>query len=144
MRKTNQAGVDLVKYYESLRLTAYRDLKGILTIGYGHTGPDVFDGQIIDQPSAELLLKHDLSTAESAVINCVRSELTDNQFSACVSLVYNIGATAFAKSTLVKLLNQKDYTGAAQQFLVWDKANGQVIGGLLARRRAEADLFNRS
>lgn len=141
MRKTNDVGVNLIKYYESLQLKAYRDIKGILTIGYGHTGADVFDGQQIDEPAAELLLRHDLSTAEDTVERCVRNPLSDDEFSACVSLCFNIGMTAFAKSTLVQLLNQNKILEAADQFLRWDKANGKVIKGLYARRRAERDLF---
>lgn len=145
MRKTNDQGVNLIKYYESgpngPQLKAYRDIKGILTIGYGHTGPDVLDGQQIDEPTAELLLRHDLTTAEDTVERCVRTPLSDDEFAACVSLCYNIGMTAFSKSTLVQLLNQSKFQEAADQFLVWDKSNGQVIGGLLARRRAERDLF---
>ncbi len=141
MRKTNDKGVKLIKFYESLRLKTYRDIKGIKTIGYGHTGDDVVDGQQIDEPTAELLLRHDLTTAEDTVSRCVRTPLSDDEFSACVSLCFNIGATAFAKSTLVQLLNQSKFKEAANQFLVWDKANGQVVGGLLARRRAERDMF---
>jgi lysozyme len=141
LRQINSEGLRIVEYYESLQLKAYRDIKGILTIGYGHTGSDVFDGQVITYQEAQDLLKKDLGVAESAVERCVRSPMNDNQFSACVSLCFNIGQTAFQKSTLVQFLNQQKYLSAADQFLIWDHANGKVVGGLLARRRAEKELF---
>ncbi|KQD16250.1 lysozyme [Acinetobacter baumannii] len=67
--------------------------------------------------------------------------LTQNQFDALVSLAYNIGSGAFKGSTLLKLLNKGDYKGAADQFLVWNKAGGKVMKGLVRRREAERALF---
>lgn len=141
MKKTNRSGIDLIKSYESLQLKAYKDLKGILTIGYGHTGQDVFIDQEITEVQAELLLRNDLTTAEDAVARCMKVAVTDNEFSACVSLAFNIGITAFANSTLVKLINEKKFDEAGNEFLRWDHVNGKVIDGLLRRREEERELF---
>ena len=144
-RKTNKAGLDLIKYYEGLKLKAYKDIKGIWTIGYGHTGHDVVEGQEITEPMAQMLLQHDIGIAEATVSKYVAPMISDNQFGALVSLCYNIGSGSFLSSTLLKELNQGHFDTAASQFLAWDKAkiNGQPVEnqGLLARRRAERDLF---
>lgn len=141
MRQINPEGLRLIQHFEGLELKAYRDIKGILTIGTGHTGADVTDGLVITKDQADKLLKQDLAVAEQAVEGCIRVPLNDNEFSACVSLCFNIGKTAFQKSTLVKLINQKQYQSAADQFLVWCHSGPNVVQGLLARRRAERDLF---
>ena len=79
--------------------------------------------------------------AELCVSDCVHIPLTDNEFSACVSLAYNIGCDAFENSTLVHLLNESDIDGAQAQFKRWKKQRGKVLNGLVARRAAEEQLF---
>lgn len=143
-RKTNAAGIALIKKYEGLRLEAYPDPATggePWTIGYGHTGPEVVPGLIITREEAESLLARDLIKREIGVESMVRAETSANQFSALVSLAYNIGLSAMRTSTLVRKLNQGDYAGAADQFLRWDKGNGQRMDGLTKRRRAERTLF---
>jgi GH24 family phage-related lysozyme (muramidase) len=141
--KTGTNGIKLIQSYESLRLTAYKAVstEKYWTIGYGHYGSDVRNGQTITKAKANELFKKDLKQFEAAVNDAVNVTLTQNQFDACVSLAYNIGAGAFQSSTLVKKLNQKDYAGAAEQFLRWNKSGGRVLNGLVKRREAEKELF---
>jgi len=135
----------LTKRWEGCVLTAYPDpVSGgnPWTIGYGSTGPDIVQGLVWTQEQADDDLVHRL-TYEFApgVQQAVTVELSAQQMAACVDLAYNIGVTAFSGSTLVSLLNQGYPRGAADQFLVWDKANGQVMQGLLNRRKSERALF---
>ncbi len=143
-RKTNQAGVDLIKYYEGLRLTTYKDLIGKLTIGYGHTGPEAVLDRTITESQATELLESDLAKFEAGVNGLLTgSPISDNSFSALVSFSYNLGLGSLAGSTLLKLVNTNNLDGASQEFLKWCKAGGKSIPGLLARRRAERELFLR-
>jgi lysozyme len=139
-RKINQKGLDLIKTFEGLKLCSYDDGVGVCTIGYGHT-KDARPKMTISKEQAELFLEQDLRRFESAVSRLVKVTLTDNQFSALVAFVFNIGDGAFAKSTLLELLNKAQYDLAALQFLRWDKANGKVLPGLTRRRKAEQALF---
>ena len=138
--KTNQAGIALIKSFESCKLKAYLCPANVWTIGWGTT-KGVKPGQTITQAQADKLFADDLARFETAVSKAVKVPLTGNQFSALVSLCYNIGAGAFAKSTLVKRLNARDYAGAQAQFARWNKADGKTLAGLTRRRAAEAKLF---
>lgn len=138
--KINDAGLDLIKKYEGLRLSAYRDPGGVPTIGYGHT-KGVVMGTTITQAQAEDFLRADVTLAESNVDRTVKIAMNSNEFSALVSLAYNIGGTAFANSTLVTRLNAGDKAAAAEQFSVWRMDNGKVLPGLVTRRAAERALF---
>ncbi|WP_047248625.1 lysozyme [Chromobacterium subtsugae] len=137
----NTAGLNLIKQFEGLRLQAYQDAVGVWTIGYGHTGADVRAGQTISQTQAEQLLQNDLTRFETGVTGQVKTPLNGNQFSALVSFSYNLGLGNLQSSTLLRLLNQGDYAGAAAQFPRWDRAGGQQLPGLLKRRLAEQTLF---
>ncbi len=137
----------LIKEFEGLKLKSYRDYAGIWTIGYGHTrtaGPN----QKITEEEAEELLKSDVEIVEAAINSMVRVPLTQNQFDALVSLVYNIGIENFRRSILLMKLNAGLYNQAAKEFLKWTKAkdpqtgNYVVLPGLLRRRKKEMDLFN--
>lgn len=139
MRKINQSGLDLIKNFEGCKLMAYQDSVGIWTIGIGHTPAQ--QGQVIDEAEALNLLASDCANAEAAVSRLVTSPLTDNQFSALVSFVFNLGQGTFKRSTLLTKLNAGDYTGAADEFLKWDKAGGKALPGLTDRRQAEKALF---
>lgn len=127
--------------HEGCKLKAYLCPANIWTIGYGHTGTDVTEGKVINQAEADRLLVTDLEKFCMAVDRIVHLELTDNQFSALVSLCFNIGATAFGKSTLVKKLNERDIIGAVQEFPKWNKGGGKVLPGLVKRREDEQRLF---
>ncbi|MGB8690458.1 MAG: glycoside hydrolase family protein [Microcoleus sp.] len=139
----NQEGFKLLTTFEGCELTAYDDGGGVLTIGYGHTGDDVFPGMTISQTQAEELLSGDLEKFESYVEEAVKVQLNDNQFSALVCFCFNVGpgTGGFGGSTLLKLLNNGDDRGAANQFPVWNKVNGEPWIGLTRRRLAEQALF---
>jgi lysozyme len=139
--KTNSAGLDLIKHYEGLRLIAYADVVGVLTIGYGHTGADVTPGLVITQTQADLLLAGDLARFESGVSDLALVPLNANQFSALVSFSYNLGLGSLRQSTLLRDLNRGDYAAAANEFPRWDRAGGRELPGLLKRRQAERALF---
>lgn len=138
--KTNSAGIALIQSFEDCKLKAYLCPANVWTIGWGTT-KGVKPGQTITQAQADKLFADDLVIYETAVSKAVKVPLTGNQFSALVSLTYNIGAGAFAKSTLVKRLNARDYAGAQAQFAAWKKGGGKTLAGLVRRRAAEAKLF---
>ncbi|MCU0523268.1 MAG: lysozyme [Elainella sp. Prado103] len=96
---------------------------------------------VITESEAEELMKRDLRRFEQAVSDLVKVPLNSDQFSALVSFAYNVGEGALASSTLLRLLNQRDYQGAADQLLRWDKAGSQALAGLTRRRKAERALF---
>ena len=135
-------GLCLTKGFESCRLTAYQDIKGVWTIGWGHTGTDVVPGLTITQEQADALLLHDVQNAVNHVNHLVTVDLTQGEFDALVDFAFNCGCGAFAGSTMLKLLNAGDYHGASEQFERWDKAGGKVVAGLLRRRLAEEKEFN--
>jgi GH24 family phage-related lysozyme (muramidase) len=141
----SQNGVDLIKNFEGLRLKAYYDSAGVLTIGYGWTHPvdgvKIYPGMAINAETAERLLKTGLVSYENDVNRLVKVKLNQNQFDALVSFAYNLGSGALSTSTLLKKLNAGDYTGAADEFLRWNKAGGKVLPGLTLRRKAERKLF---
>lgn len=147
-------GEGLSKSFETLRLVAYDDKRpnyllqpgerilGTLTIGWGHTGADVFIGQTITEDEANALWEQDSKRAEIVVNTYVDVVLTQGEFDALVDLVFNIGSANFKNSTLLRLLNVGDYHGAANEIDKWDHAGGVVLAGLLRRRQAETVLFN--
>jgi lysozyme len=140
----SENGLKLTESFEGLRLTAYEDIGGVLTIGYGHTGRDVYRGQVITQEQAESLLALDTHLAVAAVNHLVRVPLNQNQFDALVDFAFNLGAGALAGSHLLRYVNAGDFNRAAEQFPAWDHVNGTVSEGLYRRRIAERDLFNGS
>lgn len=137
---TGEKGLELIKQFEGLRLEAYLCPAGVWTIGYGHTA-GVSAGDIITSEQADSYLRQDLAGAEKAVNHAVSVAINQNQFDALVSFTFNLGAGNFQKSTLLKKMNSGDYQGAADQFLVWVKAGGKKLSGLVARRQAERALF---
>lgn len=141
----SENGIALIKSFEGLRLTAYKDNVGVWTIGYGWTqlvdGKHVAAGMTIKQETAERLLKTGLVSYERDISKLVKVNLTQGQFDALVSFAYNLGVRALSTSTLLKKLNAGDYRGAADEFLCWNKAGGKVLAGLSRRREAEQSLF---
>ena len=142
MRKINEAGLKLVKESEGLKLERYQDVAGKWTIGYGHLikKGEAFESPITEQRATELL-EQDLQLAESAVDELVSVSLNENQYSALVDFVYNVGKANFAASTMLKRLNSGKYSAAAGEFLKWVYAGGRRIDGLARRRAAERTLF---
>lgn len=140
-RQTGPAGLALIKAHEGCVLSTYRCPANRCTIGYGHAGPDVRPGMRITQERAEELLRQDLAVVEDAISRLVTVPLSQAQHDALSSLVFNIGVPAFAKSTMLKLINNKDHTHAAEQFSRWVHVAGTLLPGLVKRRKAEAALF---
>ncbi|MBS6673252.1 MAG: lysozyme [Haemophilus paraphrohaemolyticus] len=144
--KTSEKGLQFIRREEGERLTAYADIIGVWTIGVGHTGAvdgkPVAKGMVISADKSRELLSADLLKFESAIARLVKVPLKQYEFDALVSLVFNIGETNFARSTLLKKLNTNDFKGAAEQFLAWKNAGGRPVQGLLNRRKREKDMFN--
>lgn len=138
--RTSQKGVSLIKAFEGLRLKAYQDSVGVWTIGYGATR-GVSAVMSITAEQAERMLQNDLGRFEPDLDRLVQVPLSQNQWDALMSFVYNLGAANLGSSTLLKLLNSGDYASAADQFPRWNKAGGQVLAGLTKRRAAERQLF---
>ena len=136
----SEKGLALIRQFEGLRLSAYRCPAGIPTIGYGSTA-GVKLGQAITAERAEQLLREDVRQFEAAVSRLVKVPLTQGLFDALTSFAFNLGAKALEKSTLLRLLNAGDYSGAAAQFERWVYASGKKLAGLVKRRAAERALF---
>lgn len=142
--KISSNGAAVLKYFEDCHLKAYPDPGtggAPWTIGWGHTGPEVKRGLVWTQQQADSALLADLHRFETAVSAIVRVELTQGQFDALVCFAYNVGVGAFQNSTLLKMLNARNYDGAAGQFKRWNKSGGKVMRGLVRRRAAEQCLF---
>ncbi len=153
-RKLNAAGIALIQHFESCRLSAYQDEGGVWTIGWGHTGPDVRPGLVWTQVQADAHFLLDIEDACKVIESNIIVDLTDNQYAALVSFVFNVGPgnPAKGKSGFVKLkngkpssmlrsLNRKDFKATSLEFPKWNHANGAPSKGLTTRRKAEQDLF---
>ena len=139
---TSKAGIDLIKSFEGCELTAYWCPSGVLTIGYGHTGSDVYQGQTITEEQATHLLRVDLNRFEDAVRRLIKVPLTQGEFDALVSFSYNCGEGALQHSTLRRRINRGDdkATAFAEELPKWvNGANGPLLG-LVRRRDAELKL----
>ncbi len=142
MREIPEAAITLIKHFEGCRLKAYRDIGGVLTIGYGHTGQEVKAGMEITQDEADMLLEHDMGHFARAVLMLTKQVLTDNQFAALISFTFNLGTGAYQRSTLRQMINRGDMCCVSDQFVRWNKVAGVVSNGLTRRRKAEAKLFS--
>jgi lysozyme len=146
--KISQTGIDLIKSFEGLKLNAYKCPAGIVTIGYGSTfyadkSPIKMGDKLKDKIAAEELLKVTIITFESTINGLFYNiTLTQNQFDALVSFVFNIGPNAFAASTLLKKakVNTNDKT-IELEFNRWVKGGGVKLPGLVKRRKAESKLY---
>ena len=134
----SENGLDLIKICEGCVLHAYPD-EGAYSIGYGHRG--VPAGAVCNQQQADDWLASDLKWTVAELNRLIYVALTQDQFDALCSLAYNIGIGAFEHSTLLQLLNAKNYSGAAAEFIRWCHADGAVDENLLARRKKEMALF---
>ncbi len=136
----NDAGLSLIKKFEKLRLDTERGDEGYLVIGYRHSGKDVRTGLHITEGEADRLLNADLSWIEDSILRRIELSLTENEFSALVSLVHDVGVRRFADSSLRKKLNNGDRSGAAEAF-VWFDESPQSPTAFTDRREAEKMLF---
>lgn len=144
--QTNRRGLDLIKEAEGLRLEAYQCPAGIPTIGYGSTrypdGKPVKMSDTVTTTEAEDLLLATVGQFEKGLRRLLKRELNDNQFSALVSLAFNIGLAALESSTLLRKVNANRWDRTIRaEFLRWVHAEGKVLPGLVTRRKAEANLY---
>lgn len=142
---TFEKAKEIIKFYESLQLSAYRCPVGVPTIGWGHID-NVRMGDVITLEQAELYLSEDMmNKAIKPVQKMVQVPLSENQFNALVSFTFNEGSGNLKSSTLLRKLNLGDYEGAAAEFPRWNKArvDGElvVLDGLTKRRKTEMNLF---
>ena len=144
-RAVNAAGLKLIAEFEGCRLKSYKDIAGVWTVGYGLTSRagfiEVNEDTSLTQDEADYWLEKVVADFAQRVENCIERPISDNAFAACVSLAYNIGSGAFAKSTALRRINEGDMAGAAEAFLMWNKSGGRVVEGLKRRRAAEKVLF---
>jgi lysozyme len=141
VRSICEAGLDLIEKWEQFRANPYWDAIGKKwTQGYGETLGVAEDSDPVTQQQAEENLLKRLTYFGNLVESYIETDLTDNQYAALVSLVYNTGPLPLTEH-LGYYLNQGNYQAAANQFLLWDHAQGQVIQGLLNRRNDERALF---
>ena len=142
-------GLELIKEFEGFSANAYLCPAKIPTIGYGNTfwqdGRKVRLGEQISKTKALELLEF-VANKDFAnkIFPLIKVEVNQNQFDAMTSLAYNIGVGAFSNSTLLKKVNAKDFAGAGDEFLKWDKSGGQRLFGLTRRRQSEKELFLRA
>lgn len=136
-----EQGLSLIKEFEGCKLIAYADIVGVPTIGYGSTGTDIHLGLAWTQQQCDDRLALDLQKFETGVDNLVDVDLKDTQFDALVCFAYNLGLGNLKSSHLLSKVNSGDLSGAADEFLRWDRAGGVVVPGLYRRRVAERALF---
>lgn len=130
-------GLVAIAGWEGFREDAYIPIDGdVPTIGFGHTA-GVRLGDTVTVEQALTLLRGDVREAERGVLSCVKVPLSQGELDAFVSLAFNIGASAFCGSTLVRKLNSGDYSGACEEIKRWHYAGGVSVPGLVARREAE-------
>jgi lysozyme len=139
----SENGVNLIKKWEGFKSKAYRDSVGIWTVGYGQTGHNINSNTKITLEEAENFLINHLKNVEDVINNRVKVPITQNQFDALCSFLYNIGTSKFTEEncTLLRLINQGNYRGAAEEFPKWNRAGGKILQGLTNRRLDERELF---
>lgn len=144
-RSIGPEGLNLIKEFEGLRLTAYKPVAAepYWTIGYGHYGPDVKQGMTISEAQAEAYLREDVKASEACVNNpaiCpVTAQLTQNQFDALVSFTYNCGSGSLKQLCR----NGRTVSQIAEHLTAYNKdVTGKVLAGLVRRREAELKLYN--
>lgn len=137
----NAAGIDIIKRREVFYANPYQDYGGTWTQGYGHTKGIGPDSPPCTMEEALEWLREDVKDAQEAINRLVRYELTDNEFSALVSFVFNIGETQFRRSSALKALNTGDFEKVGVFMALWNKDAGKVMNGLVERRAEEAELF---
>ena len=131
----------LIRKCEGLRLKSYRDAANVLTVGYGHTGPDVTENKKITVDEAETLLQADITHASDSVLTLTGGNVNQGQLDALTSFVFNLGSSKLKTSTLLKKHNAGNYPAAAAEFSRWIYADGRICAGLIKRRAAEAHLY---
>jgi lysozyme len=139
--RCNETGLALIRTFEGYSATPYRCPAGVWTIGHGHTHGVTKDSPPVTEEIAERLLIQDVEVVEKDMKRLITRRLDDNQWSACVSWVFNIGAAKIRGTRTLTLLNGGHLMDFANALLLWDKAAGKVLPGLTRRRHAERALF---
>jgi lysozyme len=138
-------GLQRLMKREGMKLKAYRDSGGVLTICVGHTSaagpPRVKPGMTCTKDECLQILRHDVSKFEDCVESAVRVPMEQHEFDALVSLAFNIGCSAFHKSSALRYLNKGDRREAANRMLLWNKVKGKTVKGLTTRRQSEREQF---
>ena len=139
--RASEICIKKLKAFEGLRTEAYYDPAGVLTIGYGHTGPDVSPGDVISEYWSEHLLRADLYETEKAVDELDVAK-TQGQFDALVSFAYNLGINRLRTSSLLKTIREGGNMRAIKrEFKKWVHAGNKTLRGLETRRAWEAERF---
>jgi lysozyme len=155
--KVSQKCIDQIKKDEGVRNRPYQCPAMLYTVGVGHVIdpshakvpfterktlpiPAGWD-RVLSNDEIDEILRKDLTRFEQGVLRLIKVKLTQGQFDALVSFSFNVGLGNLQNSTLRMKLNRGDYDGAAEQFLVWTKAGGKVLKGLVIRRTHEKEMF---
>ena len=141
MKQDLRKAFEIIKHFEGKKLQKYYCPAGKPTIGYGHVITEDEDYEEITEEVAEQLLMQDIEKFADSIHSLVEVPLVNFQFCALVSFAYNVGTGAFAKSTLLRKINNGDYLGAKDEFRRWVYTGGKKLNGLIARREAESNLF---
>ena len=142
MRYVTQNCIDLVKHFEGFRSRVYLCAGGYPTIGYGHLIRSGEDFSLsISKEQAEILLARDLQSSERAVLRLTKVPLSDGQFDALVSFVFNLGSGCYQRSTLRKKVNREEHLDASNTFWMYRRAGGKIQKGLVLRREEERKLY---
>lgn len=136
----SETGINMIKTFEGFALTAYQNAGGIWTIGYGHAS-GVRKGDQITENTATQFLLADLVPVEKTLSAAVSTTLSQDQYDALCCFIFSVGSPAFSGSTLLKQINQGEFTAAADDFTNWNKVAGNPVAGLTRRRLAERQLF---
>nr|WP_272903517.1 lysozyme [Serratia marcescens] len=132
----------LIPALEGVEYKPYRDVVGVLTVCYGHTGPDIIPDKTYTEAECKALLDKDLQPFARSVERSVKVPASEYQKAALISFSYNVGVKAFESSTLLKKLNAGDGRGACDEMRRWNKAGGKVWKGLINRREVEREICN--
>ncbi|EME9755953.1 TPA: lysozyme [Serratia marcescens] len=132
----------LIPSLEGVEYKPYRDVVGVLTVCYGHTGPDIIPDKTYTEAECKALLDKDLQPFARSVEHSVKVPASEYQKAALISFSYNVGVKAFESSTLLKKLNAGDSRGACDEMRRWNKAGGKVWKGLINRREVEREICN--
>lgn len=134
------SAADLIKSFEGCSLKAYQDVRGIWTIGYGHTS-GVYPGMTCTQAEANAWLDKDIDEAHRDLLTCSAGPFAPGAEDALISFVFNLGIGRYRASTLRQCVNAQEWAMVKTELLKWDHAGGEVIAGLARRRQAESDLI---
>ncbi|GHB90078.1 lysozyme [Providencia stuartii] len=129
--------VGMLAYFEGVEHKPYKDVVGVLTVCYGHTGADIIPTKTYSESECLALLEKDLSKVRKGVDPLIKVDIDDNTRAAIYSFAYNVGTGAFARSTMLKKLNAGDIAGACNELKRWTYAGGKEWKGLITRREIE-------